>query len=341
MTNKTNAIQTYILTNVTKHPTDIAAKICKRFSVTRMTATRHLQALIADKKIIKSGKTYNTHYYLTTAKNKLINLVINEKLDEFSVFTTYFEEEFSTLPKNQFKICEYCCTELINNAKDHSQGARLHLETQWENQGLWIEIRDDGVGIFEKLQHALQLHDVQEGLLALTKGKVTTDPRNHTGEGIFFSSRAVDRFVIEANGICYTKDNSENDWFYAKSTVKKGTTLKLYIHHACTRSLKNIFSEYTDPEDYRFDKTEILVELAKLGDERYISRSQAKRILADLERFSRIVLDFRSVETVGQGFVDEVFRVFQNKFPSIQIDYRNANDNVLFMIKRGKNTVLP
>lgn len=82
-------------------------------------------------------------------------------------------------------------------------------------------------------------------------------------------------------------------------------------------------------------QTEVLVELVRRGQTNYIARSQAKRILTDLDRFSRIVLDFRGVETVGQGFVDEVFRVFQNKFPAIQIEYRNANENVLFMIKRG------
>ena len=335
MSAKSSHIKAYILSHVAKHPEDIAALVCKRFSVSRMTAVRYLQALMFEKKIIKSGKTYDTRYYLAAAKNKSIDLPINENLEEFSVFAAYFDAEFSTMPKNQYRICEYCCTELINNAKDHSQGVHLHLETRWLKSGLVIEIADDGVGIFEKLKRVLRLTDFQEGLLAVTKGKITTDPKNHTGEGIFFSSRAVDRFVIEANEICYTKDNIENDWFYEKSAVNKGTKITLLIRDDCTRELKDIFSKYTSPEDYRFDKTEILVELSKLGDERYISRSQAKRILTDLDRFSRIVLDFRGIETVGQGFVDEVFRVFQNKFPNIQIVYRNANENVVFMIKRG------
>ena len=101
--------------------------------------------------------------------------------------------------------------------------------------------------------------------------------------------------------------------------------------------IKTIFEAYTDPEKLNFDKTEILVQLSKLGGDRYISRSQAKRILSGLDRFSRIVMDFRDVQTVGQGFVDEVFRVFQNKHPAIQITYCNANENVLFMIQRGGN----
>jgi len=46
-------------------------------------------------------------------------------------------------------------------------------------------------------------------------------------------------------------------------------------------------------------------------------------------------LDFRDLSTVGQGFVDEVFRVFQSKYPKIKITYTNANDDVRFMIERS------
>ncbi|OGT32532.1 MAG: hypothetical protein A3C44_02160 [Gammaproteobacteria bacterium RIFCSPHIGHO2_02_FULL_39_13] len=335
MKNKSREMQTYILSQVEKHPGDIATLICKRFSVTRMTAIRQLTKLIDQQKIMKSGKTSDSRYFLAESKNKLVDLKIEKTLDEFTVFQKYCGAELKTLPENQYQIAEYCCTELINNAKDHSQGTRLHLETRWENKGIAIQVRDNGVGIFKKLKTELQLANLEESLLMLTKGKVTTDSNNHTGEGIFFSSRAADRFTIEANKIKYTKDNIENDWFYEKTDLKSGTKITLFIGNKCARILKDIFQEYTNPSDYHFDKTEILVELSRFGDERYISRSQAKRILIGLEKFRRVVLDFRGIETVGQGFVDEVFRVFQNKNPAIEISYRHANDNVTFMIERG------
>lgn len=79
----------------------------------------------------------------------------------------------------------------------------------------------------------------------------------------------------------------------------------------------------------------MIVKLAQLDGERFISRSQAKRLTLGLEKFKRVVLDFSKVETVGQGFVDEVFRVFQNKHKDIEITYENANENVEFMIKRS------
>lgn len=87
-----------------------------------------------------------------------------------------------------------------------------------------------------------------------------------------------------------------------------------------------------------FDRTEIVVELSRFGEEAYISRSQAKRILRNLDAFNVITLDFQGVRIAGQGFSDEIFRVYQNEYPDKQIKYINANDDVIFMIKRAVAT---
>ncbi len=99
--------------------------------------------------------------------------------------------------------------------------------------------------------------------------------------------------------------------------------------------LTNIFKEYQSPESLAFDRTEIVVELSRLGEETLISRSQAKRIIRSLEKFNYIILDFKGVRLVGQGFVDEIFRVFAKKYTNVNISYINANDDVVFMIERG------
>ena len=69
----------------------------------------------------------------------------------------------------------------------------------------------------------------------------------------------------------------------------------------------------------------------------YVSRSQARRILSGLEKFNSIMLDFEHVPTVGQAFADEIFRVFKNKHPKIQIDIENTNEAVRFMVERARN----
>jgi len=101
------------------------------------------------------------------------------------------------------------------------------------------------------------------------------------------------------------------------------------------RTTKKIFDEYTS-DDFVFNKTKIIVHLAKdyLGHD-FVSRSLAKRILMNVEKFKIIVLDFENVDNIGQGFADEVFRVFKNKNPDITIVPVNMNEEIEFMINRA------
>ena len=101
------------------------------------------------------------------------------------------------------------------------------------------------------------------------------------------------------------------------------------------RTTKEIFDEYTS-DDFVFNKTKITVHLAKdyLGYD-FVSRSLAKRILMNVEKFKIIVLDFENIDNIGQGFADEVFRVFKNKNPDITIVPVNMNEEIEFMINRA------
>lgn len=83
------------------------------------------------------------------------------------------------------------------------------------------------------------------------------------------------------------------------------------------------------------NKRHVLVKLSQYGEENYISRSQAKKLFVGLDKFEKIILDFDGVKTIGQGFVDEIFRVFKREHLNIDIEYVNATNDVEFMIKRG------
>lgn len=97
---------------------------------------------------------------------------------------------------------------------------------------------------------------------------------------------------------------------------------------------KEVMDKYSDTE-IGFTKTVVAVALSADPRDPHVSRSQAKRLMMGLEKFKHVVLDFKGVETVGQAFVDEVFRVFQNENPRIKIQYFSANKEVDEMIKRG------
>ena len=336
--NQAEEIRAYLLDKIPVHPRNIVAKASKAFSCSRMTVHRHLNRLLRDKKIIKSGTTRQVKYFLKTDKNKEIFVSLKEEVEEHKVWQENFKDDFKSLPKNILEICEYGFLEMLNNAIDHSEGKEVAINTEWDSESIKITIWDDGIGIFKKIKNALKLEDERESALHLSKGKFTTDPENHTGEGIFFTSRVFDNFWIYSRGMSYQRNTL--DWFIesSKSSRVAGTGLEMVMNLNSKRKLQDVFSEYSHEDSDgipKFDKTHIKIELSKLGDERYISRSQARRIVLGLEKFKHVVLDFRDISTVGQGFVDEVFRVFQSKHPKITIEYKNVNDDVKFMIERS------
>lgn len=331
-----NAIRPYLLANIPSHPNDIVAVAAQYFNTTRTTIHRHLNHLLRQHLISKSGTTKAITYHLKSKQTKQARFKLHQTFDEFIVWRDEFSQLLSGLSQNIYDICEYGFTEMVNNAKDHSNGSWVEILVKLQAKNLIITVLDNGIGIFDKLKQYFNLTQSRESILEISKGKVTTQPNEHSGEGIFFTSRAFDTFKIEANKIAYLRDNVEKDWFISKNEdLKKGTKITMEVGLSATQQLRKIFETYQNSESLAFNKTEITVALSKLEGERYISRSQAKRILRGLEKFEIIIFDFKDVTTVGQGFVDEVFRVYQQQHPHTKIKYVRANDDVLFMIKRG------
>lgn len=195
------------------------------------------------------------------------------------------------------------------------------------------EVRDRGVGALPLLQERLELEDLYDALGELTKGKTTTDPGRHTGEGIFFTSKAVDVFTLESGGLKWTVDNVRHDQAVGASEVTQGTRVRCELDPASTRSIADIFGAYTD-EDHQFSRTKAVVRLFGFGV-RFVSRSEAKRLMRGLERFREGELDFRDIEEVGQGFVDEVLRVWPQQHPETVVKPTGMSGPVEFMVRRG------
>jgi len=230
-------------------------------------------------------------------------------------------------------IVSYAFTGMLNNAIDHSQGRRVRVSAWAGRFESRFEIWDDGRGALSHIMEVFGLDDLYDALGELTKGITTTDPDRHTGEGIFFTSKAVDIFRLESEGIVWTVDNVRHDQAVGVSDVTLGTRVRWELDPATERSLTDVFAEYTD-EDHRFTQTRTTVRLFGYGV-RFVSRSEAKRLLRGLERFKEVRVDFSGVEEVGQGFVDEVFRVWPAQNPEIAVTPVGMEGPVEFMVRRG------
>ena len=339
--NRPEKIKQFILANIPDHPRDIVPLTARRFKVTPTTVHRHLSKLLKQGEVIKTGKTRGIAYFLKTSLRRKFTFSIKPGLEEHQVWMDHFHDAFfPILQENVYSICSYGFGEMFNNSIDHSQGTHIIVESGMDGDFLTLEIHDDGIGIFKKVKDAFGLESERASILELTKGKLTTDPERHTGEGIFFTSRVVDKFTIVSSNLDYIKNNLEDDWFIeTPDDPILGTGIFLKIRLNSDKKLEDIFRQYStlDQEEgiRKFDKTHIIVNLSTLEQDHYVSRSQGKRIMTGLEKFNHIILDFRQIKTVGQGFVDEVFRIFQKKYPKIRIEYNNANEDVRFMIERG------
>jgi anti-sigma regulatory factor (Ser/Thr protein kinase) len=254
-------------------------------------------------------------------------------LQEDKVWREYIRSHLHNLSENILQICQYGFTEIVNNAIDHSEGTELSIFLKRTYKSIEMNLVDNGVGIFNKIQRELNLDDQLHAILELSKGKLTTDPAHHTGEGIFFTSRMFDEFSILSGKLYFQHFEPDNDWLLEDTDeVQKGTGVQMIISSKSTRTTKQVFDRFTVEGDYGFSKTHVPVFLARYGNENLISRSQAKRLLARFEKFKEIVLNFDNVDLIGQAFADEIFRVFTSQHPNIHIYYVNANKQVEGMI---------
>jgi hypothetical protein len=331
-------IRQFLLKQVVSHPHDLVVVTASHFSVSRTTVLRHIQTLVNSGVLLKSGTTKQTIYGLGGALSQSFIFPLEASFDEFDVFRNHVAPVIKQhINQACFDICEYTLTEILNNAKDHSRGKTVKLTFNIDKDTVSFSCVDNGIGVFANLQEGLGIADPRDAMLQLGKGKLTTDTVNHTGEGLFFSARAVDEFTLMANGFSFLRNNHVEDWSFCKSQAEPGTRVDLIISRQAVRSMKDLFVLYQDDDTLQFSKTDVYVELAKEHGQRLISRSQAKRVVLNLDRFDAVTFDFKGIEMVGQGFVDQLFRVFQQQHPSIVINYVNASDDVDFMIRRGLN----
>lgn len=340
-------IQRFILNKAAKQGEISVAEVVKATSFSRAYIFRFFQELMESGQIVKIGHANRAHYVLAVSKfvkkekRKLLSfsrIFENKNLKEDKIFNLIKSETgiFERMKENVANILEYAFTEMLNNAIEHSSSRRIKIIMKRSGKAVRFDVIDWGIGIFEKIIHARHLSSVEEAIQDLLKGKQTTDPEAHSGEGIFFTRRIADTFSIRSSAKKLFFNNIISDFTIVTIKPVVGTKITFSIRYNSKKELRDVFKQYTE-ESFEFSTTEVTVRLYERGAPTFMSRSQARRILFGLEKFKKIVLDFDKVRAVGQGFADEIFRVWQANHPDIKIITKNTDQNVDFMIKRAKS----
>ena len=339
-----NDIKTKITQTIQKRHGIRAFEIATVLGFSRQYVHKFLQELKEEGKIVLIGKTNRAKYVIADHElvadvkrmiTDLRRVFINRDISEDIILDLIKRETgiFLDIPENVARIVEYAFVEMTNNAIEHSQSASVEVWFKRVREHIRFDVIDHGVGIFYHLMQKKGLKNELEAVQDLLKGKQTTDPERHTGEGIFFTSKVADALTIKSFRKKITFNNLINDIFIQDISNKDGTRVTFVISTNSQKKLEDTFSEYSS-NSYEFDKTIVTVRFYKMGSI-YISRSQARRIMTGLEKFRSIVLDFDQIKTIGQAFADEIFRVWQHHHPDIRITHEHSNENIEFMIKRA------
>ena len=323
------------------------AKIQQRSGVSRQQVHRITRKLVQSGQIVRLGATRNLHF---VAPNLQLQAAIGARplsfarrltatgLDENTAFRhiTQTTNVLELLPLNVTDILRFAFTEMLNNAIDHSEAHNVYIEGSRTLDEVELEVKDAGIGLLENFRRHFKLANEREALLEVVKGKLTTRSDRHSGQGLFFTSRAVDMFVLESGSLRLTVNNRLNDTFIETKRRSAGTLVSFVVSTKSEQTMAAVFGRFSSIEAGFFG-TEYRIKLAGY-DDAFISRSQAKMVMNGMDRFNRVTLDFTDVRLVGQGFADEVLRVWQDQHPAVTIDWTNASDDVAFMMDRVERT---
>jgi DNA-binding transcriptional ArsR family regulator len=315
------------------------AELLEVTGLTRPAVLYHLRALMeaGDAELVGPSRGRSVRY--RSPYDDRWDILLDELVSEHRLWSDLRAElldQGSSVGARE--IHEYVFGEIVNNVLDHSGSQNLTITRRATGRSVGISVRDHGVGIFQHIADVEGLADHHASLLRLQSGTYTTDPDNHTGQGIFFSARAVDQFSIGSGTLAWQVDNVAGDSTVTRINAVPGTIVRWTLDSATTRSLPALFEYYSRADDDgipQFAVTSIPVSVAAATDT-YATRSAARELLAGKQQFRVIILDFSNVENIGQGFADEVFRVYRTQNPTVTIEPVHMNEQVAFLVDQAR-----
>jgi len=271
-----------ILQLIRKEDRISAAQIGEALGLTRQAINRHIIRLIEDGLVVREGRTRGAIYAPVQpgAKAQRTSIVTFLKtyrvagLEEDQVFLEVshmigLERALSTEAR---RIAAYAFTEMLNNVIEHSESSECRVEVTLASRILDITIRDFGIGVFYSVSSKLGLGSEEEAIGVLLKGKGTTMPERHAGEGIFFTSKSCDHFSLRSHRMELSLGSRAEDSHVSVRRFLKGTEVSVIVRKSARRKLEKIFSAFAPEEyDFRFERTMVSV---RLFPQEYLTRRQ-------------------------------------------------------------------
>ncbi|MBQ9736304.1 MAG: DUF4325 domain-containing protein [Clostridia bacterium] len=332
---KKATILLYLLDKIEKKTPALSKCVADTFEIGQTTVHAYLNELIGEGVIEKSGR--GQYALVTRQYEHLLRRSHGELASDTYAFDECLKEHIADLPENAYKLWEHAFTEMANNVIDHSEAENMHVLVVRNYLSTTVLIMDDGVGIFDKIKNHFSLGSLDEAICELFKGKLTTDEANHSGEGIFFSSKMMDTFLIVSDGKIFATSKYNTEEIFTLTQYPSGTCVFMSLSNFTHRTVQEVYEGYATVDD-GFTKTHI--PLKNVFDAAPVSRSQAKRVCYRLDKFKEVTLDFDDISWIGQGFAHQLFVVYARSHPETKLIPVNMNEAVTNMYYHVTRTVL-
>ena len=339
---KREEIKKYILRKIAQGDGAVLEKTMDSFGISITTVKRYIKEAL-DNGIIEYQAGEKDSFRLIEKQYRASVSLEGEMPEEDVLLQQYIMPHLTACNEKARVIWQYCGAEILNNAIEHSRGTRIGMIVTANALNTTVVISDDGAGVFSTLTEYMAGNGwdhprVEDALVELYKGKITCDSRNHSGEGIFFSSKMMDSFVLWSDSLILKwgcRDEPEvvrsHLLAYAARIWKESTMVMMTLENETEREAGQVFDTYADVDE-GFMRTRIPVKEACITGEP-VARSQARRICHRLETFREVILDFSNVTLMGQGFADELFRVYALEHPQVLLRPINMLPQVERMIR--------
>jgi anti-sigma regulatory factor (Ser/Thr protein kinase) len=310
----------------------LASTAAHRTGLSRVAVSRRIKRLADSGYLNRLGsgtrQTYSPgtqHFWLASTTPE----AVRRNGGESGIWAAHVAPLLAKYPAHAVALADIAFTETLNNALDHAQADQLLLAAHVARDRLQMLVADNGVGIFRQIAQALNLFDERLALLELAKGKFTTAASGHSGIGLYVTTRMMDGLAIQSGPLTFDLRTGDRalqafDWVDVKRLLPgaaAGTTVRMDLDLMTTRTPQAVYDRYFSPDElggHAFHTTEVPVRLAQLSSQ-LTSRSQGKWVVERATQFKTVILDFEGVSLVGQGFLDEVFRVFATAHPEVRM----------------------
>lgn len=293
--------------------------LMERLSIGRRSALALLKRLVEAQWLVREG-TVRRPVWRPGALKQVVQRYALHGLEEDLPWQRDFAPCFELRP-GVARLAQQVFTELLNNAIDHSGGTQVTVSVRQTALHLQILVSDDGCGVFERIARHFAIDDPRLAMLALSKGKLTSQPERHRGHGLFFTARLADIFDLHANRHAFQFRGTERRrWHAARPLKHEGTSAYAAIALDTERTVDAVLRSHSaDAAGYAFDTTQVPLGLLTGAATGLESRAQARRIAQGLSQFRRAELDFSGLDDVGHAFADELFRVFARRQPGVEL----------------------